>query len=106
MSVQVEVAQLADALADYPWGYFITVSHDGRAHMLAVPTQWGDGGVMVLTAGQRTMANLAQRPNVSMLFPPVAVGGMSLIVDGTAEVIGDHVAVRPTSAVLHRPAIH
>ena len=105
MSVQVEVGQLADALAAYPWGYLITVSDDGRAHMLAVPTQWGDDGGLVLTAGQRTMANLGQRPNVTMLFPPVAEGGMSLIVDGTAQVAGDLVAVRPASAVLHRPAI-
>jgi hypothetical protein len=39
-----------------------------------------------------------------MLFPPLDEGGMSLIVDGTAEVEGATVLVTPTGAVLHRAA--
>jgi len=45
------------------------------------------------------------RPWVSLVFPPVDHSeGFSLVVDGRAEVDGSFVDVRPTWAVLHRPA--
>ena len=40
-----------------------------------------------------------------MVFPSPDPGGMSLIVDGDAEALDDGVALTPTSAVLHRPAL-
>jgi hypothetical protein len=42
---------------------------------------------------------------VVLMFPPQDTGGMSLIVDGTAEVNGDGVVVTPMWAVLHRSAV-
>ncbi len=52
-----------------------------------------------------------ERPLVTLLWPPAEPGGYSLIVDGTvtsAEGAGtgdNSVVVRPTKAVLHRPAV-
>ncbi len=50
-------------------------------------------------AGQRR-ANAA----VTLLWPPREPDDFSLIVDGTAEVVAQTMHVRPTGAVLHRPA--
>ncbi len=36
MSVKVDLDQLADALADFSFGYLITVGDDYRAHTVAV----------------------------------------------------------------------
>jgi hypothetical protein len=54
--------------------------------------------------GRRTLANAAERPAVTLLWPPVEPEGYSLIVDGTAEMSDDGVLVSPTRAVLHRAA--
>ena len=40
-----------------------------------------------------------------MIFPGASGDDMSLIVDGEARVDGDRIAVTPTWAVLHRPAL-
>jgi hypothetical protein len=39
------------------------------------------------------------------MFPPSQADGYSLIVDGEGEVNGDGIVVKPTWAVLHRPAV-
>lgn len=89
--------------------YLLTVSDDGRPHAVSVPVAWQDGE-LVADTGRRTAKNAAARANVSLLWAPVEVGGYSLIVDGTATVTvedgneGGKVAVRPTTAVLHRSA--
>lgn len=54
--------------------------------------------------GRRTLTNCDARPSVTLLWPPARTGGYSLIVDGTAEPLGDGVVVSPARAVLHRPA--
>jgi hypothetical protein len=104
MSVQVELAELGNALADHPWGYFITVNDRMVAHSLAVPTDYRDG-VLHLQAGRGTRANVMVRPSVTMAFPGATGSQYSLIVDGTAEVLDEAVVFTPTSAVLHRPAL-
>jgi len=104
MSIAVAITDLADTLVDYPWGYFVSVSGEPRAHLRAVPTRFVDGALLA-TVGEATKANIGQRPKVTMVFPPAQPGGMSLIVDGDASVRGDDVAMTPTSAVLHRPAL-
>ncbi len=104
MSIAVTLDELVGTLEGYPWGYFVSVSDDGRAHLLAVPTHFQDGGLH-LKAGRRGTANVAVRPEVSMVFPGVDGSAYSLIVDGTAEVADDAVVFRPASAVLHRPAL-
>ena len=45
---------------------------------------------------------MVRNPLVVLMFPPSQPDGMSLIVDGEAEVNGDGVVVKPTWAVLHR----
>ena len=93
------------------WGfcYLLTVSDDERPHLLALrPTIVGAGDTAALrfdAGGGRACRNAAARPDVSVVFPPAEhAGGFSLVVDGHASVDGAFVDVRPTWAVLHRPA--
>jgi hypothetical protein len=104
MSIAVDIAELPEALLGYPWGYFTTVGDDGRAHLLAVPTDWRDGALH-LDVGRGSRANATVRPHVTLAFPGADGMGYSLIVDGVAEVRDEHVTVTPTWAVLHRPAL-
>ena len=104
MSIAVPLDELAERLTQFPWGYLVTVRDDGRAQSLAVPTQLVDGA-LVATVGKGTATNASSRPNVTMLFPGTDGAEFSLIVDGDAQVDGDRIAVTPTWAVLHRPAL-
>lgn len=104
MSIPVALPDLAAALAEYPWGYLVTVGPDLRAHSLAVPTDFRDG-MLHAAAGRSTRANALEHPAVTMVFPHPEAGRYTLIVDGTVEVLADEVVLHPTSAILHRPAI-
>ncbi|OMC10250.1 MULTISPECIES: hypothetical protein [unclassified Mycobacterium] len=107
---RVDFQRLAAALPDYPFAYLITVGDDYRAHTVTVEPQLRDGAVLdVGLIGGRTRENLAQRSDVTLLWPPTEPAGYSLIVDGTAEVSdsGDETVrldVVPTRALLHRDA--
>ncbi len=112
---RVDVERLAAALTDYPFGYLITVDDDYRVHTVTVEPrlrepQDGRGAIVdVGLIGGRTRKNLADRRDVTLLWPPREPGGYSLIVDGTAEVtdVDDETArlgVAPTRALLHREA--
>jgi hypothetical protein len=109
MSIGVELDELRaqiDAFATD--AYLLTVREDGRAHSVAVPVRW-EGDDLVVPAGNTTAANAQARPLVALLWPPPERGGYSLIVDATvvataAVETGHEVTVRPTRAVLHRPA--
>lgn len=105
MSIPVAIDDLASTTAEYGWAYLLTVRDDLRPHVVAVSPTW-DGDHLVVHVGRGTAGNAAQRPSISLCYPPTDVGGYSLIVDGTAEV-GDDQSVRfvPTGAVLHRPAV-
>jgi hypothetical protein len=104
VSVAVALNELEAKLADYPWGYLVTVTDGQQARLLAVATQYLDG-VLAMSAGKGTLANVAARPEVTMVFPPPSGTGYSLIVDGIAAAFDEHLEVTPTSAVLHRPAL-
>jgi hypothetical protein len=104
MSIPVDLTDLATSLANYPWGYFITVGEQQVAHSLAVPTDYRDG-VFHLQAGRGSRANAAARPQVSMVFPGADGTAYSLVIDGTASVADDGVQFAPSNAVLHRPAL-
>ena len=110
MSIPVELAELHEAITGLERApYLLTVGDDGRPHCVATPCRWHDDE-LELEAGNRTLANAGARPSVSLLWPPNVADGYSLIVD--AEVVhaersgtGDNVVrVRPSRAVLHRPA--
>jgi hypothetical protein len=104
VSIEVPLGELAGRLADYPWGYLVTVAESGQARLLAVPARF-ESGRLVAPAGESTRANAMARPAVTMVFPPADGRAYSLIVDGTATVSDDAVHVIPTWAVMHRPAL-
>lgn len=107
---RVDLAKLAAALPDYPFAYLITVDDGYRVHTVTVEPRLRDGAVLDIgLIGGRTRENLAQRGDVTLLWPPHEPGGYSLIVDGRAEVseAGSQTArldVVPTRALLHRDA--
>jgi len=99
--------------------YLLTVGDDGRAHCVASTLEWL-GDELVVPAGGTSVRNSASRGQVVLLSPPaagLAVPGSdedaySLIVDADVTVAssgdggeGGTVKVRPTHAVLHRPAV-
>ena len=106
---KVDLQALANALADYPYAYLITVDDEYRAHTVTVEPQLREATLDVGLIGGRTRNNLVQRADVTLLWPPTEPGGYSLIVDGSAEVTeaGAETArltVVPTRALLHRDA--
>jgi hypothetical protein len=110
VSVPVELDRLREEIAGFDSDpYLITVSDDGRPHIVAVSWSW-QGDELVIPAGNTTTANARARPHVTVLWPPAHRGGFSLIVDAAvtratgAGEGGNAVAVQPTRAVLHRPA--
>jgi hypothetical protein len=108
MSIPVSLEKLRAEVERYGKAPFLlTVSDDARPHSVSVAIGW-DGDALVLNPGKRTRANVAARPLVSLLWAPLERGGYSLIVDADASVRGEgeaaRVVVRPTRAVLHRPA--
>lgn len=114
MSIAVTVDELGATMAGFGFAYLLTVGDDGRPHVTAVSPTWADGRVRVGDLGRRTRANLAARPEVTLVWPPTEPDGFSLIVDGTGVLDdggpgdggdgADMVAVAASRAVLHRPA--
>ena len=104
MSKQVDVGALADQVATYRYAYLMTVGDSGRVHAVAVHPTVSDGAVVVTEAGSRTLRNVAARPAISLVWPPAADGGYSLIVDGDAQQDDGILRIAPTRAVLHRAA--
>ena len=101
MSILVDLADLPTTLADFDRGYLLT-SADGRVKAVSVRAEVDGETLVVRTPGRGSVANVAANPTVTLLFPPRADGGMTLLVDGTAAAEGDDVRVTPTGAVLHK----
>ncbi len=104
MSVKVDLDKLADTLADFAFGYLITVGDDFRAHTVAVVPDLVDGVLEFGVVGDTTKRNATAHAAVTLLWPPSAPEGYSVIVDGIAEVTSSGLHVVPTRAVLHRRA--
>lgn len=102
MSVPVDLDKLAGTLTEFGSGYLITVGEDFCAHIIAVEPVLIEGVLDTGPAGTTTGRNVAAHPDVTVLWPPHEPGGFTLIVDGRAELAGDHVRIRPAHAVLHR----
>ena len=105
MSIPVDVADLAEALQDFGAGYLLTTTA-GAVKVVTVEPTVTDGVLQVAGPGKGTIANLADNPAVTLVFPPREPRGFTLLVDGTAEVAGEDVQITPVTAVLHRPASH
>ncbi len=106
---RVDLERLAAALADYPYAYLITVDEAYRVHTVTVRPRLRDSALDIGPIGGHTRENLAQRGDVTLLWPPPEPGGYSLIVDGRAAASDPAdesapVAVVPTRALLHRDA--
>ncbi|MGO9384550.1 MAG: pyridoxamine 5'-phosphate oxidase family protein [Mycobacterium sp.] len=106
---KVDLKRLAAALTDYPFAYLITVDDGYRVHTVTVEPTLRDATIDVGLIGGRTRNNLAQRRDVTLLWPPTEPGGYSLIVDGHAETTDSEgetawLSVVPTRALLHRDA--
>src|SRR5205814_3208403 len=82
VSVPVALERLRDEVATYGSAAFvITVSDDGRPHVVSTRVSWNDDELIV-AAGRHTLANAGARATATLLWPPVETGGYSLIVDG------------------------
>ncbi len=103
VSIAVELDELPDKIGEFRWAYLLTVRDDQRPHVVAVSPAWR-GDSLVVDVGRGTAANAATRPTITLCYPPPELTGFSLVVDGVATVEGDQIMVRPTGAVLHRPA--
>jgi hypothetical protein len=102
MSIPVPLAELAETMQRYPSGYLLTVSEDERVHAVSASATVDGDRLRVPRLGRRSLANAAERPAVTLLWPPTEPGGYSLIVDGEAVAADDGVLVSPSRAVLHR----
>jgi hypothetical protein len=102
MSVVVDLGDLPERLREFDRGYLLT-SRDGRVKAVSVRAVPEDGSLLVAAPGRGSVANVGTNPSVTLLFPPQASPGMTLLVDGTAAAEGDDVRIAPTGAVLHRP---
>ena len=103
MSIEVKKSELAQAIADRPYAYLLSPGRD-RPHVVQVVPALVDG-VMHIDGPGRSALSLAQdSPAVTVLYPPPAADGYSLIVDGTAHVSGDILHISVDHAVLHRRA--
>lgn len=104
MSIKVDQDALAETVARFGGAYLLsTRGVDVKA--VAVDVIVSDG-VLRVPWGKGSAANLAANPAATLLFPPTAHHGYSLIVDGTGRDTGDSIEVTPASAILHRPAAH
>jgi hypothetical protein len=104
MSIAVALSDLRSTAAPYgDAAFLLTVGEDGRPHLSHVRVRYA-GQQLLTTAGQRSRGNASERPLVTLLWPPHAPGGFSLVVDAGAAVDGDDIVLTPTKAVLHRPA--
>jgi hypothetical protein len=104
MSIPVAIDALRTETARHGFvAYLCTVSDRSTPHVVSVELAW-DGDELVASAGRSTCANATARPTVSLLWPPGAEPGYSLIVDADATAADGEVRLRPTSAVLHRLA--
>ncbi|MEZ0384114.1 pyridoxamine 5'-phosphate oxidase family protein [Mycobacterium sp. pW045] len=109
MTSNVDFDRLAEKLVGYDYAYLITVDTENRPHPVPVmPTLDGETVRIGALGGRRSRANLARSSDVTVMWPPPAPGGYTVIVDGTAEVsdAGElaSVAITPSRAVLIRVA--
>jgi hypothetical protein len=104
MSKVVDLADLEAALAEFGSGYLLTVGDQHRVKLVATAPTFVDDAFTITAPGPGTVANAAVHPAVTLLFPPLEQPGLSLIIDGTAQTLGEDIVVHPANAILHRPA--
>ena len=108
MSIPVEPGDIGKQMEQFGTAaYVLTVRDDATPHIAHLNMRL-DGDVLRCGASRSAAANVAQRPSISVLWPPYEPGGYSMIVDAAARTVdgaeGLELELRPTSGVLHRPA--
>ena len=108
MSIPVEPTDIGKQMEQFGTAaYVLTVRDDATPHIAHLDMRL-DGDVLRCGASRSAAANVAQRPTISLLWPPYEPGGYSMIVDAEARTVdgddGLELELRPTSGVLHRPA--
>jgi len=107
VSVAVSIEALQEQVDEFgPTPYLVTVSAEGRAHVVSVRADV-DAGVVRVSAGRTSRANARDNPAATLLWPAPEGGPYGLIVDGEVELNDDsagELTIRPTRAVLHRVA--
>ena len=104
MSIRVAPEQLAATIRDLPIAYLLTSGAGPRPHVGRVQIALSQDRIAVSGAGATSRGHVAADAAVTLLWPPLAPEGYSLIVDGTAGLHDELVVVQPERAVLHRPA--
>jgi hypothetical protein len=107
VSMKVELEELATRLQEYSYAYLVTVGEEGKAHLLAVLPELSPDALTISGVGKHSLANVELHPTATLVWPPTSPDGFSLIVDGTATVgtSDGEIVVKPTKAILHRPAV-
>ena len=112
MSVKVDLPKLLEVAARFETiPLLLTTDADGRPRASAVGVTWEEE-VGTIRAGHRSVANAAERPLVSLLWPAPPGQRFALFVDGTVEgtapdptesgeKAGGFVTMRATHAILH-----
>lgn len=103
MSTQVKLDELASTLRDFDRAYLLTSGDDG-VKVVGVTVVPAEDGLLIPTGSKGTVRNLERSSRATLLCPPRDVSGMTLIVDGDAAPEGEGFRLRPTGAILHRPA--
>jgi hypothetical protein len=105
VSITVELDDLPAAIARRTAQAYLVTVRETRPHVVSVtPTPQPDGTIVV-GAGRRTAMNVAERPEVTLLWPTDEGDPKhSLLADGTAAPTsdGEDLVITPTSAILHR----
>ena len=99
----MSLEELARRLEEFGDVAFLVTTDGAGAHVVSVPTTF-DGGQLHMPAGRTSQGNVESSTTATLLWPSPDGGPYCLIVDGDAQVDGDHVTVLPTRAVLHRLA--
>lgn len=105
MSIPVDLDELADAMALYPYGYLLTTAGES-VKAVTVTASVRDGVVVISAESRGSATNLDANATATLLCPPLEPRGYSLIVDGSAAVSDAGFELTPSKAVLHRPADH
>lgn len=103
MSIRIEPADIAHAVLERGAAAYLLTSGETRPHAVSVAVAITERGLQV-GAGRRSAANVADRPQVTLLWPlSVDQPDHTLLVDGTATLdeAGATITVTPESAILH-----
>lgn len=103
VSIPVSLDRLREEVAERGSAAFLVTVGDAGPHVVSVRIGW-DGDALAAGCGDRTAANVASTPAVTLLWPAPAFEELSLLVDGTAKAADGTIVVTPTKAVLHRSA--